>query len=112
MVRVCGRPRDVLLSQAQERWRRALLLAVLIPLCSLVPLAYASPPDPVWIGGLYDAADSDDQILTATSLESRVEENLPGVRPLRMIADARFASGPVIRSSHLRRAQPRAPPKS
>lgn len=49
-------------------WTLGLLLALL----ALVPLAYASPPDPVWLAGIYDGADADEVVLAATSLESGV----------------------------------------
>src|SRR5262249_15868258 len=45
----------------------ALLVLVLV---TLAPLASASPPDPSWIGGFYDAADGDDAILAVTGLGS------------------------------------------
>jgi hypothetical protein len=43
---------------------------LLLVLVALLPFAYASPPDPVWLAGIYDVGDSDDVILVATSLES------------------------------------------
>jgi hypothetical protein len=43
-------------------------LLVLI-LAAVGALAHASPPDPSWIGGLYDAADGDDAILAVTGLD-------------------------------------------
>ncbi len=45
----------------------ALLVLVL---ATLAPLASASPPDPSWIGGFYDAADGDDVILAVTGMDS------------------------------------------
>jgi hypothetical protein len=42
-------------------------LAVLV--VSVVCLAHASPPDPTWIPGIYDAADFDDVILTLLSID-------------------------------------------
>ena len=39
-------------------------------LSTLGALAHASPPDPGWIGGFYDAADGDDAILAVTAMES------------------------------------------
>jgi hypothetical protein len=36
----------------------------------LTPLAYASPTDPTWIVGMYDAGDSDDVILLVNSTSS------------------------------------------
>jgi hypothetical protein len=112
VLRVRARPHDVFFGQAHDGWVRGLTLAVLLALCALVPLAYASPPDPAWIGGIYDAADSDDQVLAAMSLDSQVEEELLVVRSVRVIADVRLVVNPAIRSSNLRRSQPRAPPNS
>jgi hypothetical protein len=44
------------------------LLAVLIvgTLAAVVPMAHASPPDPTWIAGIWDAADCDEAILSLT----------------------------------------------
>ena len=36
---------------------------------SVVCLAHASPPDPTWIPGIYDAGDFDDAILTLLSTD-------------------------------------------
>ena len=38
----------------------------------VVPLAYASPPDPTWIAGIYDNADYDDVVLAIASAEGVV----------------------------------------
>lgn len=35
-------------------------------LAALVSLAYASPPDPTWIAGIYDSADYDDVVALLT----------------------------------------------
>ena len=45
---------------------RILLLASIV---ALTPLAYASPPDPAWVAGIYDEADLDDVIQLATSAD-------------------------------------------
>ncbi len=42
-------------------------LIVVLPVGGLTPLAYASPPDPSWIRGIYDGADYDDVVLLITS---------------------------------------------
>jgi len=47
--------------------RRSLLLLVVGAMLSLGILAYASPPDPDWISGLWDNGDYDDIILLVTS---------------------------------------------
>ena len=53
------------------RWGRAgsltlLPLIVLAGFVVITALAYASPQDPTWIAGLYDAADYDDEIKLLT----------------------------------------------
>lgn len=42
---------------------RLVALLLLGALAALSPLAYASPPDPTWIAGLYDDGDSDAVVL-------------------------------------------------
>src|SRR5262245_48822768 len=59
-------------SMPRRPWTRVWALLLLPALISLVPLAHASPVDPSWIAGIYDAADSDDAVLAATLLESSV----------------------------------------
>ena len=59
--------------QARPRLSAPGRLAVLvaIALCILLnPLAAASPPDPTWIPGLYDAADFDDVVIQIGLLAS------------------------------------------
>ena len=47
--------------------RIALVLFLLLGLAALTPLAYATPPDPSWVGGIYDDADYDDVVVLITS---------------------------------------------
>jgi hypothetical protein len=47
--------------------RVALALLLLLAVGGLTPLAYASPPDPSWIRGIYDDADYDDVVNLITS---------------------------------------------
>ncbi len=47
--------------------RCSVLLALIGVLAALTPLAYASPPDPSWIRGLYDDADFDNVVAFLTS---------------------------------------------
>ena len=44
------------------RWRRCLVLVLLVACGTLPLLAQASPPDPTWLPGIYDNADYDDVI--------------------------------------------------
>src|SRR5215813_9328998 len=52
------------------KFRELYASVVLFVALALVPLVYASPPDPTWIAGVYDAADYDDVVwlITDTSL--------------------------------------------
>jgi len=45
----------------------ALTFTLLVTLLALVSLAHAMPPDPSWIPGIYDDADSDDIVILATT---------------------------------------------
>jgi len=47
--------------------RRSVAVLVIGVLLSLGALAHASPPDPDWLGGLWDNGDYDDVILLVTS---------------------------------------------
>jgi len=41
---------------------------ILVPLMvALAPMAWASPPDPTWLTGLYDSADFDEVVTYLTS---------------------------------------------
>ena len=45
---------------------RFLTGSLVAALVALMPLAHASPPDPSWIAGFYDAADHDEVVLAVT----------------------------------------------
>lgn len=47
--------------------RGLLLLILLATMVPLAPMAYASPPDPVWVKGFFDDADFDDVVVFLTS---------------------------------------------
>ena len=48
------------------RLGHVVVILVTAMLVTLVPLAHASPPDPIWIAGLYHDADHDDAVLAIT----------------------------------------------
>jgi len=50
------------LARVRSEQRRVCVLGVLFTLLTLVPLAHASPPDPLWIAGIYDAGDFDEVV--------------------------------------------------
>jgi hypothetical protein len=66
--------------------RRMFALTWLIAavLGSLVPLAYASPPDPTYLAGIWDNADYDDVVtFVASSLDSTDTDKIDDpIRPL------------------------------
>jgi len=49
--------------------RLSVTSVLVLVLLALGPLASASPPDPGWIGGFYDAADYDDVVLAVTGMD-------------------------------------------
>jgi hypothetical protein len=49
---------------------------------SVVCLAHASPPDPTWIPGIYDAGDFDDEILTVLSIDGTTITTPLAQRPM------------------------------
>ena len=46
----------------RAHWDSVLLIVLLACVIGLSTLAYASPPDPTWIVGIYDAGDFDDVV--------------------------------------------------
>ena len=91
------------------RWWVVLVLAVLV---ASTPLAYASPPDPSWIRGLYDDGDGDDVVVFLTGGSGAVAPF-----PLADLHPLAAPAAPVILLEELRvsaatfaSAPPRAPP--
>lgn len=54
---------DFLVHPVNGRWRPVCALGLIVALALLGPLAHASPPDPSWVPGIYDAADYDDVVV-------------------------------------------------
>jgi hypothetical protein len=100
------------LSSMMRGVRIALALLLLLAVGGLMPLAYASPPDPAWIRGIYDDADYDDVVdlvtsalaATAPVLLVDLRQTPPLVGPAPQLAD-----DPVPTCS-LSSLQSRAPP--
>ena len=57
--------------------RSSLLLVLVCVLVSVTPLAYTSPPDPSWIGGIYDDGDFDDVVVFIVSAAALGEPVVP-----------------------------------
>ena len=57
--------------EAELRATVLALLIVVVP--AITPLAYASPPDPLWIAGIYDGADFDEAVVVVAASAGLVE---------------------------------------
>jgi hypothetical protein len=53
----------------------AVIVAVMLiaVVAALLPLAYASPPDPTWVGGVWDDDDYDNVVLAAVRVVASVD---------------------------------------
>jgi hypothetical protein len=56
-----------ILARLCRRRDRGCALGFLFVLIALVPLAHASPPDPLWIAAIYDGADFDEAVVAVVS---------------------------------------------
>ena len=56
-----------------RRFSLAILPVLLVAITALTPLAFASPPDPSWVQGIYDDADFDDVVVFIASGAAVVE---------------------------------------
>jgi hypothetical protein len=80
--------------------RLSLVLPLAISLLSLNTLAYGSPPDPVWIPGIYDDADYDDVVVMLTDLSKGMEPPAPFVQiRLCAVVVSVFRSVPIAPSA-------------
>ena len=97
----------------RERHRaRCLVLLLLACYVALPLLALASPPDAVWIPGIYDLADYDDVVVAITDVDS-VDHSSPV--PFLLVDDVWVRVRPgvprsVLSNSSLLPYQPRSPP--
>jgi len=72
-----------------------LVVALVGALLALTPLAFASPPDPSWIGGFYDNADYDDVVLAVTSAAGALDATPPPLlAPLAAVIGVVLPPGP------------------
>ena len=55
--------------QCFRRWQGGVIVILFLAIALLTPMAYASPPDPSWIRGVYDGADFDDVVVLVTAGE-------------------------------------------
>ena len=111
-VRLPVSPRAAPAAPTAVLWARICSFALLLLLCGLVPLAQATPPDPSWIPGIYDAGDLDDAV-TAILGTDGVAESDPRIlgRPsLPMVGYFESCPAEVFRGVALQHIRGRAPP--
>jgi|SRR5215468_3285231 len=94
-------------------WRmRILAISLAAVLCALVPLAYATPPDPTYVGGLWDDDDYDDVVVLVTSSigssDTHTKSDL--IRPVVLVALVRSGEEGLLSTAVLSPHPPRAPP--
>ena len=85
---------------------------ILIAPALLLAIAYASPPDPAWIPGIYDDADYDDVVVQITSGTANVAA-LPPLPPgpeLSLAESVPSLVEPVVAGSSPSAIHSRAPP--
>jgi hypothetical protein len=86
LARVRGQPFDALVGQGRGRGERVYALGLLLILVALIPLAHASPPDPLWIAGIYDGADFDEAVVAVLSATGLVGTPVVLARPPNIVA--------------------------
>ena len=94
--------------------RSSLLLVLIGVLVSVTPLAYTSPPDPSWIGGIYDGGDFDDVVVFIVSVAALGEPVVSAnARPAPLIIGCAPQAGEMPIPSAAFSSNPvRAPPVS
>ena len=90
------------------------LVLLLVVLGALTPLAYATPPDPSWVRGLWDGADLDDVVVLITSGVGIVDvEPLVALFPVLACAASLVESDrTVVLAAAVSSSESRAPPTS
>jgi hypothetical protein len=74
--------------------RLATFLSIVVTLILIAPIAFASPPDPSWIAGIYDGADGDDVVTLVYETAGVEAVSLGSVLPLPRAYTVSLASGP------------------
>jgi hypothetical protein len=89
-------------------------LVLLTCLLGVLPtLGFASPPDPTWIGGIYDDADYDDVVVLVTSASADVSPPVPDLLSmLRELGGIPPCPDGFVPRSSLSLVLPRGPPTS
>ena len=91
--------------------RRLLTVFLITLLVGLLPIAYADPPDPTWLGGLWDDDDFDTVVAFIASTFAVITPCDVDAEPCLVWLDsAEPAGSPCVSSSVSSTGHPRAPP--
>ena len=91
----CPRQPLSLPEPSRSTWRAiSQSLPIVMALVLLPAIAFASPPDPSWIAGIYDGADGDDIVTFVYETVGVGAPSLGSVRPLSRSFNASLVSGP------------------
>lgn len=92
--------------------KRPLVVLLLLALLALPGLAHASPPDPVWLGGVYDGDDGDSVVTLISSGTGHAPAAAPADLPFLSPLLARLTPTPEPRPLRIQAsaAPSRAPP--
>ena len=88
-----------------------LTLVLVAFILTLTPLAYADPPDPTWISGIWDDDDFDDVVGYITSATGLLPNPIAcDVRPVALPAVLKLITFQATVSAPRSASSPRAPP--
>ena len=94
------------------RMRVGLMLLVASALLLLPTIAYTTPPDQTWLGGLYDDGDYDDVVVLATAGVGITDTHLPDEGKLHQssVTLIPISGDRVLPSARIATRHTRAPP--
>jgi hypothetical protein len=72
----------------------ATFLSIVVALILIAPIAFASPPDPSWIAGIYDGADGDDVVTLVYETVGAEAAPLGPVLPIARASNVSLALAP------------------
>src|SRR5262252_4160037 len=78
---------------ASSSIRLATFPSIVVTLILIAPIAFASPPDPSWIAGIYDGADGDDVVALVYETAGVEAVSLGSSLPLPRASNISLASG-------------------
>lgn len=109
---VAGQPFGETCDRRRRAWFELVVLLVLVAcLCGHSALGYASPPDPLWLLGIYDGADYDDEIALLTDAIALGVPSTVVVEPRRpLFKSTLFETGSIPTDVSLLSFHLRSPP--